>query len=235
MSETRYDAIVFDVDEVLVHFDKQGMDRWRADMQGLGLDMQRMDAFWTNPDTKRRLLTGGSLLAEIDRLLKAQCSTVDPEWYMQGWFRAGLLPDCELIAFIGHWSRQSGMPVFLATNNYPERKIFLWSADGVNLGAVFDGIACSSDLGLVKTDPVYFIKAEVVFGLTGKRLKFFDDDDRYVRTACSAGWDAELFPPRTGAGTRADVPSCALIIVARSVRKWTSPTRLTGRIARANL
>ncbi len=192
------DALLFDVDDVLAFRDDEAAQLWRNEMVSLGVDMESMDEISSNWNIKKIMLTEGSLTAEVSRRLSEQGVTLSAEAYLQGWFRAGFMLDHQLIARIGEWSAAAGKPVFLATNNYSERKAFLWTAEESRLCDHFTDIACSSDLGVTKQDPAYFTRAEQRLNLEGKRLKFFDDNAENIEVARSKGWDGEVFSRESG-------------------------------------
>jgi FMN phosphatase YigB (HAD superfamily) len=90
------------------------------------------------------------------------------------------------------WS-EKGIPLALVSNQEPRRALLLEQ----RLARVLpiSGVAFSGDLGVVKSDPCFYDKAERLLGVVGlgRSVVFLDDTAGNVEVAARHGWTALQF------------------------------------------
>lgn len=84
--------------------------------------------------------------------------------------------------------RRAGVPCHLATNQNDERAAYL--RHDLGYGDLFDRMFVSCELGVLKSDPVFFDRVVRGTGSPAGALLFVDDTDEYAETARLAGLQA---------------------------------------------
>ncbi len=189
---------MIDCDGVLVDHDPVAAAPLAQAMKARGLDLERVmrtDSDWA---VKEKLLTGGDYEGEIARLMGPHPAIPAAE-VADFMLRAGFVRNTPIVEELSDWARRRDIPTILCTNNTGRRKDFLLSPGGGDLGRMFDGIACSSDLGFYKPQPGFYMRAREVAGRVvredydrdpPKNLILLDDADYALDGAKNAGWQA---------------------------------------------
>lgn len=87
--------------------------------------------------------------------------------------------------------RRGGAKVYLASDSPPTRATYLM--DTLGLKNEVDGGFFSGEMGVSKTDPIFFRKISEKLGVALDELEFWDDEDENVRAAQGMGIQAHLF------------------------------------------
>lgn len=138
-----------------------------------------------------------------DADLKKQLEPYLPTWkwtetveaFIDYWFTHDVNLDKTLIEFI-QTLRAKGYFCALASQQEQYRKTHLWETK--NLKDKFDHFYCSSDLGFLKKDTLFFdaiiadLKDKSIID-SSNQIIFWDDTQRCVETALESGIEAILF------------------------------------------
>jgi putative hydrolase of the HAD superfamily len=114
------------------------------------------------------------------------------EEFVAYWFEKDARIDREVLAQADAWRRRTGGRCFVATNQEHHRIAYL--RDQAGLGAHFDEIVYSAELGVCKPDRVFFTSAQQRMGVTvAQSILFVDDRADNVDGARMCGWRAMLY------------------------------------------
>ena len=108
------------------------------------------------------------------------------------WFEEDFVVEPAVLAAATAWS-ELGIPLALVSNQEPRRARFLQERLETLLPVC--GVAFSGDLGVVKSNPVFYDRAERLLGVVGlgHGVVFLDDTLGNVETATRHGWRAVHF------------------------------------------
>ena len=172
--------LALDVDGVLLDPQRGGRGPWQvAFSERFGVDA----AAWTGPCSPA---PGNDVIAgerDVETALAEALHELG--WDMgldaalQCWFEEDFVVEPAVLAAATAWS-EVGIPLALVSNQEPRRARFLQ----VRLETLLpvSGVAFSGDLGAVKSDPVFYDRAERLLGVVGlgHGVVFLDDTLRNV-------------------------------------------------------
>lgn len=179
------DAVVFDVDGVLVHAGEFG----KLLESRYGIDREVQSGFFQGPF--RECVRGRADLREVIGPFLQEWNwpgTVDD--FLRVWFEADSEVDQGSLD-VASRLRADGYACYVASTQERHRAAYL--RDVVGLGARFDELFFSWEVGVTKGDPMFFELVTVQIGLAPERILFFDDVDGIVETARGVGWKAEVY------------------------------------------
>ena len=102
------------------------------------------------------------------------------------WFEEDFVVDAAVMDAAVGWTEQ-GIPLALVSNQEPRRARYLEQRLAPLLA--FCGTAFSGDLGVVKSDPTFYGRAEAHLGLArGAPVVFLDDTLANIQVASAHGW-----------------------------------------------
>jgi putative hydrolase of the HAD superfamily len=181
------EAVVFDVDGVLVH---GGVFGARLSSE-LGLKRAALDSFWHGPFA-RCSLGLSDLKQEAQPFLDEWGYEGSVEHFLEAWFEADSALNAQLFDEVAHLRRR-GIPCHVASNQERYRAAYLEGTMG--LGARFDRLFFSCHLGVKKPATQFFQEVSSALRLAPAGLLFFDDQQANVDAARAAGWHAEIYLP----------------------------------------
>jgi HAD superfamily hydrolase (TIGR01509 family) len=186
--------LALDVDGVLLDSQRGGRGPWQdAFGQRFGVDAGRLDdtlfaAPWADVVTGRRPVEF-ALAAALQEL----GWDMGVEAALDCWFEEDFVVDDAVLAAAADWSEQ-GVPIALVSNQEPRRARYLEKRLAPLLP--FIGTAFSGDLGVVKSDPGFYERAERRLGLVGGApVVFLDDTAANIDAATRHGWTGIHFVP----------------------------------------
>lgn len=178
-------AAVFDADGVLVF-------PWRfaEHLSGeFGITREATRAFFEGKFTD--CLLGKADLAEaLPPYLAEWGWTGSCEEFMQLWFSVEDAVDARVLGVVQEL-RGAGLICCLASNQEKHRAEYLRTVMG--LGAEFDKLFFSCEIGAKKPDARFYEAVEAALGLSGEQIAFWDDSPGHVDVAKKRGWRAELY------------------------------------------
>lgn len=182
-------AVIFDADGVLI-LAPQLFSRVYATRRGL--DPLSLEPFFGH-DFKRAL-TGDADLKDLLSTSPLWDWEGDPQDLIDEWFASENHPNHDLIALIHHL-RESGKPVFLATNQERYRADYLRN---VMFPGLFDELFISCELGCTKSGDEYWRillerVGKLIPGIKPEEITYFDDSQSHLDPALRAGISAHLY------------------------------------------
>ncbi|MBX5165724.1 MULTISPECIES: HAD-IA family hydrolase [unclassified Rhizobium] len=181
-------VLMVDVDGVLIHGrPADGLPHFTYLERDLGLRLELLQqeffqTCWGDIIIGREALEPGlaKVLAKIAPHLSAAT-------LIEYWFENDRRLDLDLLKELAAL-RQSGITLFLATNQEHRRARYLMEEAG--LGAHFDGILYSAALGHRKPSPEFFRLATERAGALPGEIAFIDDMAENIEAARQFGWSA---------------------------------------------
>jgi HAD superfamily hydrolase (TIGR01509 family) len=185
--------LALDVDGVILDPQRGGRGPWQAAFgERFGVDAGCLDGTlfagaWNGVITGERDVE--TALAEALHQLGWDMGV---EAALQCWFEEDFVVEPAVLAAATAWS-ELGIPLALVSNQEPRRARFLQERLGTLLP--LSGVAFSGDLGVVKSDPDFYDRAERRLGVVGPghAVVFLDDTLRNVEAATRHGWKAVHF------------------------------------------
>jgi HAD superfamily hydrolase (TIGR01509 family) len=185
---TGADAVLFDMDGLLIDSEPLWLEAETAVMARLGAD-------WTTADQAQ--LLGGSLKRTVRYLMGKAARPASPElvaeWLMSGvseLVREGGVPlqpgARELLAEVA----AAGLPHALVTSS--ERRFM--DAVLARTGLRFDVLVCANDVGMTKPDPEPYLLAAKLLGADPARCVALEDSPNGVASAEAAGCQVIAVP-----------------------------------------
>lgn len=189
-------AILFDVDGVLIHgwhARAEKRRRWDANLLAdLGVDGDTFGREFIPHPFATEVLTGRrSLIDALGEWLSARGHEVSPMAFAAYWFEHDSVRNEELFELVGRIRATGEAQLFVATNQEHLRAQHLWQQ--VGLGALFDDMFHAARIGVLKPDPAYFARVTDLMGALDEPPLLFDDSDKVVESARTAGWEAVLY------------------------------------------
>ena len=112
--------------------------------------------------------------------------------FVRYWLEKDAVIDRTVLAEADAWRRRTGGRVFAAANQEHHRVAYL--RDHAGLGAHFDDIIYSAELGVCKPERVFFTNAQARMAVTAAQsILFVDDKAENVDGARMCGWRAMLY------------------------------------------
>ncbi|MCP8883468.1 HAD family hydrolase [Devosia sp. XJ19-1] len=189
-------ALVFDVDGVLVHGYHARPDRQRRWDENLlidlGVDPDRFrEEFIFDIFIKKVVIGEMALIEALDKRLPGLGYKGSPMAFAQYWLANDSTLNTELLDAIRTLKARSDVRLFIATNQDHMRAQWLWQTLG--LGEIFEDIFYSARIGMTKAHKGFFAFADERMGRFDQPPLFFDDTQKVIDVAQTAGWDAVLF------------------------------------------
>ncbi len=184
------DVVVFDMDGVIRHWSAEHLEEAET---RLGLSLGAIaEAAFAQPLFRDAMIgthTVEEWAARIGDAVAADAgpeSPVDPDAVAEVWLESSWHLDREIIELLASL-RAAGTRVAVFSNASTKLESDLVEME---LGEVFDVVANSSRLGLVKPDPEAFGQVTTMIGSAPERILFVDDRAENVAGAVDAGWHA---------------------------------------------
>ncbi len=185
--------LALDVDGVILDPQRGGRGPWQlAFGERFGVDARRLDetffaSAWADVITGRRPVE--SALSEA---LQELGWGMGVEAALRCWFEEDFVTAPDVMAAATAWA-ELGIPLALVSNQEPRRARFI--EDRLAPLLRVDGVAFSGDLGVVKSDPAFYDRAEHRLGAVGlgPSVVFLDDTLSNVEAAARHGWTAVHF------------------------------------------
>lgn len=181
-SADRLQAVVFDMDGVLVDSEPLWFEAERAVMARLG-------GSWTGAD--QQVLVGGSMAATTTYLLARGTRQVSRQqvarWLTDGMVELLMTRDLSFMPGAGELVAEvaaSGLPYALVTSSEPEIVAAVLS----RLRAEFPVVVCGADVTRAKPDPEGYLLAAQALGVEPCRCIAIEDSPNGVAAAEAAGY-----------------------------------------------
>lgn len=110
--------------------------------------------------------------------------------FLKFWFESEKDLDQKVLEIVRNL-RESGDKVYLASDNEANRAKYLM--EGLGLKDLFDSAFFSSDLGVTKSDPLFFQKIAETLKVNVSDLNYWDDDQKNVDIANTLGVKGHLY------------------------------------------
>lgn len=180
--------LMMDVDGVVVAGRPADGRPWKAELENdLGVSPQVLhDAFFA--PYWREIVTGKrDLRRTLAAVLAASASQVQADRLIAYWFANDARRNVKVLQDMDDL-RQAGVNVCFATNQDACRAAYLW--DDLALCRHADRMFSSSDLGVAKPDPEFFLKVAQRTGAQPSSHLLVDDSAENVDAALASGWRA---------------------------------------------
>jgi putative hydrolase of the HAD superfamily len=183
--ETMIEAVIFDVDGVLVRSGAFGQ-RLRHE---LGIPPDELDEFWRGPFVQCSLGLA-DLKTAIAPFLERWGYRGTVEGCLNEWFSADSALNADVLDAVERLRRR-GVPCHVASTQERYRAAYLEGPMG--LAARFERLFFSCRLGVKKPQLEFYRRVESELGTPPAALLFIDDQQMNVQAARAAGWSAELY------------------------------------------
>lgn len=188
MKSYTYDAIVFDLGNVLINFDYQiAVDRFDRIEPGLG--KRFLEYHKTNYHIHRSFEKG--LISEkefIQTALKGVDFKIDRNTFTKIYSDI-FTPNDDVIALLPQL--RNNHKLFLMSNTDPLHKEYGW--EKYEFLNQFNYLVLSFEIGAVKPEEKIYKTVESISQVKPEKLLYIDDIEDYVITAKNLGWDAIQF------------------------------------------
>ena len=179
------EAVLFDVDGVLVHSGKFGAQMARE----LGLSRDAMDRFWHGPFALCSL-GAADLKEQIAPFLREWGYRGSAEECLRAWFEADSALNHDVLDAVTRL-RARGLPCHVVSTQERYRAEYLEGPMG--LAERFDRFFFSCRLGVKKPQPELYQRVTTELALAPHALLLIDDQQANIDAARAAGWQAELY------------------------------------------
>jgi putative hydrolase of the HAD superfamily len=179
------EAVLFDVDGVLVHSGKFAARMARE----LGLSRGAMEAFWHGPFASCAL-GAADLKEQIAPFLRQWGYRGSAEDCLRAWFEADSALN-QPVLDAAQRLRARGMPCHIVSTQERYRAEYLEGPMG--LAQHFDRLFFSCHLGVKKPQPEFYQRVTGELGLAPDALLLIDDQQPNIDAARAAGWHAEIY------------------------------------------
>ena len=185
--------LALDVDGVILDPQRGGRGPWQlAFGERFGVDARRLDetffaSAWADVITGKRPVESA-----LHEALQELGWSMGVDAALECWFEEDFVTTPDVMGAATAWA-QLGIPLALVSNQEPRRARFIESRLAPLLPIA--GVAFSGDLGVVKSDPDFYGRAEHRLGIggPGQSVVFLDDTWSNVETAARHGWTAIHF------------------------------------------
>jgi HAD superfamily hydrolase (TIGR01509 family) len=185
--------LALDVDGVILDPQRGGRGPWQvAFAERFGVDAGRLDGTLFADAWNDVIIGARDVEAALSEALHELGWDMGVDAALQCWFEEDFAVEPAVLAAATAWS-ELGIPLALVSNQEPRRARFLQKRLEALLPV--SGVAFSGDLGVVKSDPRFYERAERRLGVVGfgHRVVFLDDTMRNVEAATRHGWKAVHF------------------------------------------
>ncbi len=156
-----------------------------SDFSRYGLSGADAAAFFNGP-FKECCLIGADTRQELLRFAAERGLQLDLDGLFAHWHRDQRDTYAKVITAVT-LLRQAGVHAVLATNQDPYRLEYMRT--DMQYGDFFDQIFCSSEMGVIKPDPLFFLQIQSV--LPAGTIRYIDDHQENVETARAAcAWES---------------------------------------------
>ena len=216
--------LALDVDGVLLDSQRGGRGPWQdAFGERFGVDPSRLNDTLFAAPWADVIIGGRPIEAALAEALDQLGWTMGVEAALACWFEEDFVVDAAVLDAAAGWTKQ-GIPLALVSNQEPRRARYLEQRVAPLLAIC--GTAFSGDLGVVKSDPTFYGRAEVHIGLAhGAPVVFLDDTLANVQVASAHGWTGIHF---TKGGDWLREVSAALDSLATESNSAGGPTTSPG-------
>jgi putative hydrolase of the HAD superfamily len=186
-------VLVFDLDGVVSLAQPGAAEPWYATLQeDWGLSHEEMARDFFTRDFLAVLQGRLDLYVALHAYFEPRGLADRMEEFVTYWFEKDARIDQDVLAQAAGWRRRTGGRCFIASNQEHHRIAYL--RDRVGLGAHFDEIVYSAELGVCKPDRVFFTNAQQRMGVAAAQsILFVDDRTDNVDGARMCGWRAMLY------------------------------------------
>lgn len=188
-------AVIFDVDDVLVHgfhAHPERRESWNLLMSQFGMDAEQFQTeFVLDVFFKKVVIGEMSIIEALDRRLPGLGYKGSTMAFAQSWLEYNATPNTELLNAIRALKARDDVRLFLATNQDHLRAQWLWQTLG--LCEYFEDMFYSARAGALKPQKAFFDFAEARMGKLEQPPLFFDDSPKVIDGARARGWEAVLF------------------------------------------
>lgn len=188
MKEGKYDALVFDLGNVLINFDYQiAVENFNKIEPDLG--KRFLEYHKENYHIHRSFEKG--IISEkgfIEIALKGVDFKVDPDTFAKIYSDI-FIPNDEVIALLPKLKKK--YKLYLMSNTDPLHKKYGWQ--NYEFFTHFDHLVLSFEVGAVKPEEKIYRAIESISQVEPEKLLYIDDIEEYVNTAKQRGWDAIQF------------------------------------------
>jgi len=178
--------LVFDLDGVIITYEKNFAETYAAEFN---LDVAMIYKFFSE-DYRDCAIGRSNLADEIARYLPAWKWPGDSASLIAYWFDCQSQINVKLIELIEE-SKSAGHTCYIASDQDFIRSQYICALFDVD--SLFDACFFSCDLGVTKTDPLFFRHVLSRLGDRATDVYFWDDNPDNVATAQRLGINAELF------------------------------------------
>lgn len=185
-------VLALDVDGVLVH-PLDGLRTWDARIaDDLGIDPKLLSQLFFKRRWRPVVLGQKDLKAELAQFLAEVRSSVTAEEFVDYWFKHDGRVDEAVLAEASRWRGGAEDRAIIAVSNQEKYRVtYLWDVAG--LGKLLEGGLWSCQLGLSKSDPEFYARANNDLVPHAHAIVFFDDEPKHVELASRAGWRSYVY------------------------------------------
>jgi putative hydrolase of the HAD superfamily len=185
-------AVVFDVDGVLLHGFHARPDQrenWDRSLAPFGIDPDRFQSEFIFDIFMKKVLIGEMPMIEaLDKRLPGLGYRGSPMHFADHWLTFDNRPNTELLDLVRTLKSHADVRLYLATNQDHMRAQWLWQTFG--LDALFEDMFYSARIGMTKAHKSFFAFADARMPKCTQPPLFFDDTQKVIDVALSAGWEA---------------------------------------------
>jgi FMN phosphatase YigB (HAD superfamily) len=185
--------LALDVDGVILDPQRGGRGPWQlAFGERFGVDARRLDETFFASAWAEVIIGKRPVESALHEALQELGWSMGVDAALECWFEEDFVTTPDVMAAATAWA-QLGIPLALVSNQEPRRARFIESRLAPLLPIA--GVAFSGDLGVVKSDPDFYGRAEhrLGIGAPGQSVVFLDDTWSNVETAARHGWIAVHF------------------------------------------
>ena len=188
MKKRNYSVIVFDLGNVLIHFDYNILIK-KLDGVKTGLGKHFVNTYFANYEFHRDF-ERGKISEEkfIERMLEILSRTIDGETFCK-YFSCIFTQNKEVAALLPLLKNKYKLILLSNTNSIHEK--YGW--EHYDFLKYFDDLILSHKIGAVKPEEKIYRSVETSSGFHAEQHIFLDDIEEYVIAAKSFGWDAIQF------------------------------------------
>lgn len=179
-------VILLDIDGVVIKRERYFSEKYAKDYD---LDLGRVSEFFKGK-FKECVVGKADLKEELPRFLKKWGWDGSTDDFLDYWFSSETQKSIEVLSLVDK-IRAFGIECDLASNQEKYRAEYL--LETVGLSQYFDESFFSSDLGVDKQSPQFFLKVIVALGVKPEEILLIDDEQKIIDTASSLGLNTHLY------------------------------------------